>query len=215
MALVLLMMVTHPVPVLLVLCIAGLDCALRWLTRTGIVEPALRSSCGAFLLSCLSILYILHFTDRQRVAQSVSGPASSHLITLVRFLKLSPLAIFAGSTWSTYLYRLALYAVLLWAAVVAWDALRQTASSRFRFLARHTWFVVAVAAPIILAIIPSDMPRRWLKSERNRLPAWRAAPAFSWAYPKQRNSRRRSIWSRSTPTCSARRMRSPIPIRSC
>ena len=161
-AMVVVLTLTHPVPLLLVIGVAGVDLAIRTVFHREVFGERPRGRIlirlwSVFALTCTSLLYISHFTDKQRIEQNTSGSALTHPAVLVGFLRLRPVGIFAGSEWDNALYRAGLYLVLLGAIGVGFTAFQRARGARKSFLVSNPWLWMALVFPVIVVLIPRDM----------------------------------------------------------
>ena len=124
-AILVLMAITHPLPLLMVLAIAFLDLALgvvwdrRWRRWSRQDRRALVTSA----LGSLTVLYVFHFTDTNRVRVRDVGRHMTVVRQSLRLLSLHSLSLFRGTRPLTALYSLGLYLMFfgaLWMTVRAW-----------------------------------------------------------------------------------------------
>ena len=193
---------THPVPLLLVLGVAGAELALRTLTRASLnrggngslpAAPPLSAAAwaglwGIYAAACCSLLYVAQFTDRHRIQNNTSGSALTHGDVLKGFLLLRPISMFAGSRIDNMLYRAALYLVVLAAIGAGLRAMAAFRGSRLEFLLRSPWLWMAVVFPVIVVSIPRDMNGSHYFADRLLLLTWFGAllAASAHALPPRR-----------------------------
>ncbi len=174
-ALIALITITHPVPLLFVLSITGLELALRLLSpgQTDSLGHRLQAAQGAllaFLVSCCASFYVLHFTDRNRVAENLTR----HSVTLKRVLKLSSLAFFSIDNLATYLYRLGLFAIFFGALYFAIRSSLHRPSTPAP-ARRWTWLIFTFVLLLFILVAPPDMNGSHHFSDRLVLVVWISA----------------------------------------
>lgn len=175
--LIVLMTVTHPVPLLIVLAIVGLDVAFvyldsRWSRGPGLPKQILSLPMLCYVASCTSLIYVSRFTDRQRIEHNTTGSAITNFAAFLRFAKLSPLAIFAGPRWDTYCYRLCLYLILAGAVLIATKSFLNSPKERPRILSVTPWMTMTIFLPFILMVIPRDLNGSHFFADRLLLIVW-------------------------------------------
>lgn len=183
---VVLMVLTHPVPTLLVYVVIGMDVAWR-------IASAIRNrngacfGCRSFLPDLLYMLaawstavYIAVFTGAHRVIGNITQtyPRKPELIALA---KLSTLAIFSGSQLSVFAYRLSLYFILFVALWMATRGLKQAwQSGRARAIA--ILFVCSLALLVIIPLLPPVMNGANYFAQRLVIVAWLGMLAAASGY---------------------------------
>ncbi|HUZ04491.1 MAG TPA: hypothetical protein VMU62_03960, partial [Acidobacteriaceae bacterium] len=127
-AVVVLLVLTHPVPALFVYILVGLDVAWRMQQRWR--NHRIAPSDGAhylrgfgwdifyMLLAWCTVVYIAHFTGGSRVVANVLQTYNRKVV-LLKLAKLSTLSMFSGTQLTTVAYRISLYILLILAIVLA------------------------------------------------------------------------------------------------
>ena len=123
---VILMVLTHPVPLILIYVLVGVDVGWRFwqdFRRRGAEASRFKTSLRYFradlvymLLSWATIGYVFLFVDKHKVVANVLEKYDRKA-ELIKLLKLSTVAMFSGSSTVVVAYRLSLYAILLLALV--------------------------------------------------------------------------------------------------
>lgn len=161
-AVVILMMLTHPVPLVFIYVLVGVDVGWRLFQDfrrrgAGIAsfKVRLKRSCPDLLymlLSWATIGYIFVFVDRHKVAANVLQKYDRKA-ELIKLLKLSTMAMFSGPSSIVIVYRLSLYAILLLSLFLACSAVRRQWTFRIYSPAMAILFCT-LALTIVIPILP-------------------------------------------------------------
>jgi len=178
---VLFVVTAHPVPLLFVLAVTGLDLLFRYLATRSLA--ALKLPIAGFCLACLGIPYVLHFSDKHRMAQN-AGDSAARLDSLHRIIKLSTLGIFSGQSIGTYAYRIGLYLLFIAALGVGFRAMRARGLKPVAFTLAHPWLLIALGGAVITCIAPSDMNGSHFFSDRLVLIPWLCALLAAAVHPR-------------------------------
>lgn len=186
-ALIALMMVTHPVPLLLVLALAGCELLLRFAKQNASSFStrllAIRTSLLLLCLASCSFLFVLKFTDKNRVSHNVVAAAHSSIPhRAMQLALLRTFGLYSGSSPFIAAYRIALYCILLGAILFAlrswWN--KQTSQESTVGL----WLVVVLLLIVVLPLIPETMNGSAFFADRLVMFLWVAAlAAASCALP--------------------------------
>jgi hypothetical protein len=188
---------THPVPLLLLISFCGLDLVIRvfegYLTnrspggeRPGFSLGNYRWPLFGFIVACLSFLYPLASADRSRSVANMHS-AALHLDGVISSMALAGISPF--DTRSTNLlidlYRLGLYAILFGCLALA--ARGWAGRGRSRALGPgDTLLVGAIAVLIAIPILPQEMNGSDYFAQRLMIFPWLAAIAAASSYPSPR-----------------------------
>ena len=180
-----LMMVTHPVPWMVVVSFALLELALRWLRSRSeryradarVPMQTFRLDLGTAVLACVPYLYLHHF---KRVVQTLEPVHASHNARLVRllppavlpfveraqgFLRTFGLDVFVGGTPLPRMYRAGIVLLLLAAVVVAlWSYFRNRRASQWT--ASKTWLLFSLLLLPFLLFLPDPLQDRYFFAAR-------------------------------------------------
>ena len=174
-ALIAVMMITHPVPILFVLGTAWLVLLVSivsdwFLTRTWEGAKQRRRATAVLAMASCSMGYIAHFTDHTRVSQAFLTGAAP----VMRLAKLRTLGYFPADTWATDLYRAGLYLLLLGCFI---SAVTDERKSYWTGGARewNWWLLFVPLLTCIILVIPSDMNGSHFFSDRLVLLVWISA----------------------------------------
>ena len=161
-AVVILMMLTHPVPLVFIYVLIGVDVGWRLCQdlserRTGDASfkaslRSLRPDLTYLLLSWATIGYIFLFVDKHKVMTNVLE-TYNRKAELIKLFKLSTLAMFSGSSSVVVVYRLSLYAILVLALLVGCLAARRQWGSRI-----YAPATAILVCTLILAIVIPVLP---------------------------------------------------------
>ena len=189
---VVLMLLTHPVPLLFVYLLVGIDVLCR-------VIPDLRTvSCGDssfraclqryqpdvtyLLLAWATIGYVFLFVGRHRVVSNILQTYNRKVV-LIKLIKLSTLAMFSGSHPSVIVYRLSLYAILLLAFLLASVAARKQWKNRIVYTPASAILACSLLLAVAIPILPPVMNGANYFSQRLVILVWIGAIASASAYP--------------------------------
>lgn len=128
---VILIVLTHPVPLMFIYILVGIDVACRFVQDLHVGSVTANNLKGCLkryrldllymLLAWATIGYIFLFIDKRRVITNVLQ-TYDRKAALIKLVKLSTLAMFSGSHPAVIAYRLSLYAILLLALILAFLA---------------------------------------------------------------------------------------------
>ncbi|MHB1796125.1 MAG: hypothetical protein ACYCPO_14270 [Acidobacteriaceae bacterium] len=159
---VILMVLTHPVPLLLIYVLVGVDVGWRFcqdMSRRGAwaasFKPVLRnfrSDVIYMLLSWTTIGYIFPFVDKQKAMTNVLGTYDRRA-ELIKLFKLSTIAMFSGSSPVVIAYRLSLYAILLFSLYLGCAAAKRQWATR-TYSPATAFLVCTVILTIAVPILP-------------------------------------------------------------
>ncbi len=192
-ATIVIMTVTHPVPVAVVCAFAFIDAALRtfWKPqRRDTASPA--SAPGGNMrtwlfavLGSLTLLYVLTFTDK-RLASGLTV-LSGRAVFLHKCAQLSYLSIFSGQHATTYLHRGGLYLLLIACFFAAARGFLVRLRARTH-TAADAMLICGVLLAIALPILPPDLNGQAFFTARLSLVVWIAlvAAASGAALPRPR-----------------------------
>jgi hypothetical protein len=194
---VILMVLTHPVPLLLIYVLVGVDVGWRFCQdfrrrRTGIAgfKASLRyfrSDLVYMLSSWATIGYVFLFVDKHKVMTNVLE-TYDRKAELIKLLKLSTIAMFSGSSVVVILYRLSLYAILLLSLFLACAAARQQWASR-TFSPALAFLVCALILTIVIPILPPVINGANYFSQRLVVFVWIGALAAASGFCRFNRSR--------------------------
>lgn len=162
---VILMVLTHPVPLLLIYVLVGVDVGWRFwrdFSNRGSGLLGLKASLYRFrsdlaymLMAWVTIGYIFLFVDQQKVIANVLQ-RYDRKAELIKLFKLSTIAMFSGSSSVVIVYRLSLYAILVVSLVLAgaaakrqWSTGEYSPATAFLFCTG----VLAIAIPMLPPVI--------------------------------------------------------------
>lgn len=159
---VVLMVLTHPVPLVFIYVLVGVDVGWRFcqdLSRRGAGAASfkaslrhLRSDLVYMLLSWATIGYIFLFVDKHKVMSNVLE-TYDRKAELIKLFKLSTIAMFSGSNSIVIVYRLSLYAILLLSLFLACAAAKRQWASR-AYSPATAILVCTLILTIIIPILP-------------------------------------------------------------
>ena len=171
--LIVVMTITHPVPILFVLGTAWfvlIASVLRSRLTSSKWDGLTQRSRAIVILALASssMLYIARFTDHTRVSQAFSSGAAP----FIRIAKLRTLAYFPADGWATDSYRIALYLLLLVCVLTA-GTQEYRAYRAADGVGEWNWWLLFVPVLIVLIlVIPSDMNGSHFFSDRLVLLIW-------------------------------------------
>ena len=161
-AAVILIVLTHPVPLVLIYVLVGLDVGWRFLQdfqRRGAGAAAFRMGLRYFradlvymALSWATIGYIFLFVDKHKVMTNVLE-TYDRKAELLKLLKLSTIAMFSGSSGVVIVYRLSLYAILVVSLFLACAAAKRHWRSRV-YSPASAILVCTLILAIMIPILP-------------------------------------------------------------
>ena len=187
--LLLLITLTHPVPLLLVLAFCGLDLACRYVAFRNAWRPLgpgeLRAGIITLLCGALDLLYVKAFTVAHPLAQRtvVPGTLSQHMVRRIKdLLVVKNVEVLYGHWWEIELYRISLGLVLVCALVFAAQQWRQHRRSRV-WTAGDSMTVYAACCFVALPFLPSDLSGAYYFFERLNILLWITAllAASGWS----------------------------------
>jgi hypothetical protein len=159
---VILMVLTHPVPLILIYVLVGVDVGWRFwqdFRRRGAEASRFKTSLRYFradlvymLLSWATIGYVFLFVDKHKVVANVLEKYDRKA-ELIKLLKLSTVAMFSGSSTVVVAYRLSLYAILLLSLFLACIAVKRRWASR-TYSPAAAFLVCTVILAIVIPILP-------------------------------------------------------------
>lgn len=183
---VVLMVLTHPVPTLLVYVVIGIDVAwriafaIRNRNDAGSGWRSLLPDLLYMLAAWSTAAYIAAFTGAHRVIGNITQtyPRKQELIALA---KLSTLAIFSGSQLSVLTYRLSLYLILFIAVWMTARGLKQ-AWQGGRIRAIVILFACSLALLVVIPLLPPVMNGANYFAQRLVIVAWLGILATAGGY---------------------------------
>ena len=149
-ALLLVMMLTHPVPLLLVLLVSGGELLVRVAAR-GQWNRADRQALVLLGVGAMSTLFVLRFMDARRMAYPAGSIESSAGKRLGALLRLHSFGLYTGRSPTVWAYDAMLYAVLLGATAVA---VRSWRSGEARRSDVGLWLAAIGALALLFPWIP-------------------------------------------------------------
>jgi hypothetical protein len=160
---VILIVLTHPVPLMFIYVLVGTDVICRFVRdlRTGGITARNLKGCLKrykldllyMLLAWTTIGYIFLFIDKRRVITNVLQ-TYDRKAAFVKLVKLSTLAMFSGSHPAVIAYRLSLYAILFLALILAFLAVMKQRVNRIYTPAG----AILVCSLILIVAIPIFPP---------------------------------------------------------
>ena len=171
-----LMAITHPIPLLLVLATAYLDLLSRlagngrWKRWSSTDSRAL----ATLAVGSLTALYVLHFADPNRIRVRDTGLHLSLAKQTLRLLSLHSLSLFRGSRPLTVLYTTGLYLMFfgaLWMALRSWRRKENRSHDLMLFLG------IALLLLVALPLFPEQMNGGKYFADRLMPVVWVAALA--------------------------------------
>ncbi len=199
--LVILMVLTHPVPTLFIYILIGLDVGWRilmdarqsQLAGENIHYPGHRFRWDiVYMLAAWSTFgYISLFIGAHRVMGNIMQ-AYPRRIELLRLAKLSTLAMFSGSQLIVVAYRLSLYVLLIFSITLAYNGLKVRWHSR-QTKAADLLLVCSILLLIMIPILPPVMNGANYFAQRLMILAWLAALAAASGYSGMKPRLRRTL----------------------
>ena len=194
---VILMVLTHPVPLLLIYVLVGVDVGWR------VCQNFLRREAGAasfkaslryfyfdlvyMLLSWATIGYIFLFVDKHKVISNVLG-TYDRKAELIKLFKLSTIAMFSGSNSVVIVYRLSLYAMLLLSLFLACAAAKRQWTSR-AYSPATAILICTLILTIVIPILPPVINGANYFSQRLVVFLWIGALAAASGFRRFNRSR--------------------------
>lgn len=172
-------MFTHPVPLLALLGIAGLDLALRIIAhfRSGrALNVGFRRDLFTFLPSALTLVYVKLFTNSHPLSQTaVASPAGSFAVQVYQSAKgyaaEKGLAFLLGPGFGPRAYRVILaLAIVVPLALATLQWLRDRRENRRN--AAHIALILSVLAIVVLPLVPHDLNASHFFADRLLLIVW-------------------------------------------
>ena len=159
---VILIVLTHPVPLALIYVLVGVDVGWRLLRdflARGTGVASFKASLRYFrpdlvymVLSWATIGYIFLLVDKHKVVANVLE-TYDRKTELIKLFKLSTIAMFSGSSSVVIVYRLSLYAILLFSLFLAWAAAKRQWASR-TYSPAAAFLVCTLILTIVIPILP-------------------------------------------------------------
>jgi hypothetical protein len=182
-----LMVLTHPVPVLCVYALVGLDVvsrvrealATRRLQPNGIIKE-FKCDIAYLLLAWSTVFYVLPFMGRSRIVSNILQHYDRKAL-LLKFLKLSNLAMFSGSQPAVLVYRLSLYATLALSILWGLKGTKQKSGS-VTFTPARTLLASSLVLLCLIPILPPVMNGANYFSQRLVVLVWIGALAGASAH---------------------------------
>ncbi len=205
-------MLTHPVPLLLLLGFCAVELLSRLILYTR-QRPAgsslllafrpLRPSIAALAVASTTLLYVKAFTvkviDKSQilVATHTAGPKklnAFHALTsrTHELARLNTLDAFSCVGPLGWLHRVALYALLLFALTLGFLGIRQS-RRRHTWTPANTWTLLACLLAILLPLLPEDLNNSHGFADRLVLFIWLAALAGACGLEVASKTRRQSL----------------------
>ncbi len=177
-ALLVLITLTHPVPLLVVLAFGGLDLLCRYLAvrrgerplpRIEVIRDLVTLACGS-----LCLLYVKAFTVAHPLQQRtpVEGTFAQHVVRRIKDLLITKnVEVLYGHWWQIVAYRVCLGLILLAATVFAVQQWRSHRREKV-WTAGDSMMVYAVCVAVVLPLLPSDMSGAYYFFERLNILLW-------------------------------------------
>jgi hypothetical protein len=182
---IILVVLTHPVPLVFIYVLVGVDVVWRFSADvrsrgagTAIVKGSLRrfrSDLTYMLLAFATIGYIFLFVDKHKVVANVLE-TYDRKTGLIKLFKLSTIAMFSGSSSVVILYRLSLYAILLFSLFLACAAAKRQWASRTYWPATAI-LICTLILTIVIPVLPPVINGADYFSQRLVLFVWIGAMA--------------------------------------
>lgn len=189
---VILMVLTHPVPLLIIYILVGIDVAwrlrgyLRRGQRSANTPLSYRGSLDWDILYALltwsTVIYIAYFTSKSRVVANVLHIYNRKAV-LIKLAKLSTLAMFSGSHPIAIAYRLSLYAILFLACVLAFVAAAKHWKNRI-YTPANAILACSLLLMIAIPILPPVMNGAEFFSQRLVVLVWIGALAAAGGHAR-------------------------------
>ena len=177
-ALLLLITLTHPVPLLLVLGFCGLDLVCRYFAgRKGwrtLQTHELRNGIVTLALGSLYMIYVKAFTVAHPLEQRtvVVGTFSQHLVRRIKdLLIVKNVEVLYGRWWQIELYRACLGLILVVGLVFAVQQWRRNRAEGV-WRASDSMMVYAACSFVIMPLLPSDISGAYYFFERLNIMLW-------------------------------------------
>ena len=171
-ALLVVITLTHPVPLLLVLAFAGLDLVCRWLvarrSRLPVDTKHFTNALITLASGSLCLAYVKAFTVAHPLAQRATLPGSfaQHIARRIKDLvTMKNVELLHGHWWEIEAYRACLLLILFFAAILAVQQFRRN-RARGLWTPSDTMTVFAVCFVVLLPLLPSDMSGAYYFFER-------------------------------------------------
>lgn len=197
---VILMVLTHPVPALIVYVVIGADVARRVIVAARESRTSTRKTkfswrrffpdLAYMLAAWATVGYIALFLGAHRVLNNITQtyPRRDELRALV---KLSTLAMFSGAQWTVLAYRVSLYLLLIAAIAMAFRGWKQRWQNR-QIGPRETILFSSLALLAIIPILPPVMNGANYFAQRLVILVWLGSLAAAGGYarlsPRARNA---------------------------
>ena len=188
---VILIVLTHPVPLMFIYVLVGTDVVCRFVQdfRAGGITASNLKGClrryrldlSYMLLAWVTIGYIFLFINKRRVITNVLQ-AYDRKAALIKLVKLSTLAMFSGSHAAVIAYRLSLYAILLLALVLAFLAATKQRVNR-TYTPASAILVCSLIVIVAIPIFPPVINGANYFSQRLVVLVWIGILASASAYP--------------------------------
>lgn len=169
---------THPVPLLLVLGFCGLDLICRYIAGRkawrALQPHELRNGIATLLLGCLYMIYVKAFTVAHPLEQrtKVIGTFGQHLLRRIKdLLIVKNLEVLYGRWWEIELYRACLGLILVAGLVFAVQQWRRNRADGV-WRASDSMTVYAACFLVIMPLLPSDISGAYYFFERLNIMLW-------------------------------------------
>lgn len=172
-----LVLLAHPVPLVLLLGFTGMELAIRIFRGSSDAPEGFaarlrrfRADMVSFCLGAASLGYVAAFINRTKTAVDLNAPRTAHA-GLLRLLKASPVAAFAGPGPVTGAYRLCLWLILL---ICIWIS----AKGFLRRTRERNWgpadaiLIPGVLLILLYPVIPSSIDGSGYFADRLVVAAW-------------------------------------------
>jgi hypothetical protein len=152
-----LVLLTHPLPYLLILAVCGIDLAAAAITARSVdsaVGVRWRRQAIAFAAACVPLLFLWSFTRTHRTMPSAQQ--TSYAERLRYFLGLHGLSFFGGGGIAVRLYEAAMLFALALALVVAVRTIFRAhrAGKNMAWRPAHTWLLATLLLAVLLVALP-------------------------------------------------------------
>ncbi len=176
--LLLLITLTHPVPLLLVLGFCGLDLACRYVAARQAWRPLqrgeLRAGIVTLFFGSLLLLYVKAFTVAHPLEQRTKLPGSflGHAVRHIKdLLIVKDVEVLYGRWWEVQLYRVSVGLILVVATLFAVQQWRSHRAEKV-WTAGDSMMVYAACFLLLLPFLPSDISGAYYFFERLNLMLW-------------------------------------------
>jgi hypothetical protein len=163
---------THPVPLLLLTPLCAIDLAGRWFLQT---SSDWRFDLATLICACASMSYVLLFTQANKVKQNLLLHIHP-LLSLKQYAALYGLGLFARMSAATLLYTALLIAIFLTSLLLAARSFFRRKQER-RWHAADALFLATVGLLIVLPFVPDTMNGGFYFNNRLLIFAWCGAIA--------------------------------------